>query len=286
MPRSPLTVTCTTREPVAACVWAVGYPTGMVNRRGIRSASVTAVLVWSLAGGLAGALVPRVAYRLSVPYGAPPRSACAGCARPFPPGPSGWVRVTARCPGCRRRLGPPGWLTAPVGALACGLLAWALADVEPPVLGAFLVVAGIGVLLAVIDVSCLRLPDPLVATAGLAAFVLLGAAALGAGEVGPLLRGLAGSVLMGAAYLLLALLPGANLGFGDVKLAAVLGLLLGWLGWGAVLLGALLPHLINGPVALALLVSRRASRKTELPLGPALLAGALAAVVVAAVLHR
>lgn len=248
--------------------------------------SMTAVLVSALAGGLAGVLVPRIAYRLSVGYGAPSRSACAGCAGPFAPGLSGWVRPAARCPGCRLRLGPPGWLTAPTGALACGLLAWALAGVEVGVLAAFLVVAVIGVLLAAIDVACRRLPDPLVATAGLAALVLLNAATLARGDAAALLRALAGSAALGAAYFLLALLPGAHLGFGDVKLAAVLGLLLGWLGWGAVLLGALLPHLISGPVALALLLARRAGRKTELPFGPALLAGALAAVVVTAIMHR
>ena len=46
------------------------------------------------------------------------------------------------------------------------------------------------------------------------------------------------------------------------------------------LLGAVLPHLINGPVALGLLLTRKAGPRTELPLGPALLAGALLAVVV------
>ena len=100
-----------------------------------------------------------------------------------------------------------------------------------------------------------------------------------------LLRALAAALALSGGYLVLALLPGANLGMGDVKLCALLGLLLGWLGWDAVLLGALLPHLINGPVALALLLARRAGRKTELPLGPALLAGALLAVVVHAVLR-
>lgn len=247
---------------------------------------MTAVLVSALLGGLAGALVPRPAYRLSVHYGEPPRSACGGCSRPFSPGLAGWVRVSTRCAGCRARLGPPGWLTGLAGAAACGALAWALAGTGVLVVTAFVVVAALGVLLAAIDVACLRLPDPLVATAGLAAVVLLGAAALAGDESAALLRGLAGAAALGVGYLVLAVLPGAQLGFGDVKLAAVLGLLLGWLGWGAVLLGALLPHLINGPVALALLLTRRAGRRSELPLGPALLAGALAAAVAAAILRR
>lgn len=247
-----------------------------------------AVLAATLVGAVAGAFVPRVAYRLSVHYGAPPRSACAVCARRFPQGPAGWVRVPARCPDCGARLGPPAWLTAFTGAVACGLLAWALTPdtlAAYLVLAAFVVAAVIGVLLSAIDLACLRLPDPLVATVAAVALALLGTAALARGEAGPLLRGLAGAVALGVLYLLLALLPGANLGFGDVKVAAVLGLLLGWVGWGAVLLGALLPHVINGPVALGLLVSGRADRRTELPLGPALFAGSLAAVVVFALVR-
>ncbi|MBM0229757.1 prepilin peptidase, partial [Micromonospora sp. ATA51] len=81
-----------------------------------------------------------------------------------------------------------------------------------------------------------------------------------------------------AAYVLLALLPRARLGFGDVKLAAALGLPLGWSGWPTLWLGLLLPHLLNGVVVLALLVTRRVRRDTALPFGPAILAGAWLAV--------
>ncbi|HZN17376.1 MAG TPA: prepilin peptidase [Micromonosporaceae bacterium] len=230
----------------------------------------------AVAGGVLGASVPQVAYRLSVPYGAPPRPGCAACARPFAPGLSGWVRLTARCPGCRARTGPPAVLTGLAAAVACGLLGWA---VPAPVLPAFLAVAVLGVLLAAIDLACLRLPDRLVGTAAAASLAGLGTAALAGAGLGTLGRALAGAGALGGAYLVLALLPGGGLGFGDVKLAAVLGLLLGWLGWGAVLLGAVLPHVINGPVAVGLLILGRAGRRTALPLGPALLAGALFAVV-------
>ena len=107
---------------------------------------------------------------------------------------------------------------------------------------------------------------------------LLGIASLLTGQLHPLVRAGLGGLAMAGGYLVLALLPGADLGLGDVKLAGLLGLLLGWLGWPAVLLGALLPHLLNGPVAVVLLVSRRVRRDTALPLGPALLAGAWLAV--------
>jgi leader peptidase (prepilin peptidase)/N-methyltransferase len=243
-----------------------------------------------LIGALAGALVPRVAYRLSVERGTPPRSACAACATPFPAGLPGWVRLKARCPGCGKRLGPRPWQTTAAGALAAGVPAWALppaSAADALVLAAFVLAGVAGVLLGAIDLACLRLPDAIVGPTFLVTLALLGAATAvaGSGAVHDLLRALAAALALSGAYFVLALLPGANLGMGDVKLCALLGLLLGWLGWGAVLLGAVLPHLINGPVVLALLLTRRAGRKTELPLGPALLVGALLAVVVHAVVR-
>jgi leader peptidase (prepilin peptidase)/N-methyltransferase len=62
-----------------------------------------------------------------------------------------------------------------------------------------------------------------------------------------------------------------------VKLAAGLGLILGFGGWPAVVAGLVAAHLINGVVAMSLLLSRRADRRRALPFGPALLAGAVLA---------
>ena len=224
-------------------------------------------ILLAVLGALVGALVPPVAYRLSVPYGEPRRSACASC--------GAGLRWRWYCAGCGTRLGPPVWVTVAVGALVFGTLGWALGPV--PVLPAYLVVAALGVPLAAIDLACHRLPDPLVYL-GYALTVPL----LALGGLHPLVRaGFAGLVMFGG-YLVLGLLPRSGLGFGDVKLAGLLGLLLGWVGWPAVLLGALLPHVLNGPVALVLLLSGRVRRDSALPLGPALLAGAWLAIVLVA----
>jgi leader peptidase (prepilin peptidase)/N-methyltransferase len=164
-----------------------------------------------------------------------------------------------------------------VGAVSFAALGWALWP--SPILPAILVVAGIGLLLAPIDLAVLRLPDPLVGTAFVAALALLGAAAVWTGHYDALLRAILAGAAMAGGYLLLALLPGGQLGLGDVKLVGVLGLPLGWLGWGYVLAGAALPHLVNAPVILVMLLSGRVRRHSALPLGPALLAGSLLAVV-------
>ncbi|MFI7279238.1 prepilin peptidase [Micromonospora chersina] len=148
-------------------------------------------------------------------------------------------------------------------------------------LPALLLTAAVGLALAVVDLACLRLPDPLVAAVAGAAALGLVPVALAGGTPERLLAAVAGAAVSFAGYVLLALLPGARLGFGDVKLAAALGLPLGWLGWPTLGLGLLLPHLLNGVVVLALLAAGRVRRDTPLPFGPAILAGAWLAVLFA-----
>ncbi|MEV4754026.1 prepilin peptidase [Micromonospora sp. NPDC049559] len=230
-------------------------------------------------GAAAGALTPWLAYRLATEPGTPPRSACPRCLRPFPPGLAGWVRPTARCPACPARLAAGPWWAAFAGAGVFGLLA--LARPADPALPVFLAVAAVGLPLATVDLTCLRLPDPLVATAAITGGAGLAGVALTAGTADQLLRALAAAACCLVGYAVLALLPGSRLGFGDVKLAGVLGLPLGWLGWSPLLVGVALPHLLTGALALALLLTGRAARGTPLPLGPALLAGALFAVALA-----
>ena len=61
-----------------------------------------------------------------------------------------------------------------------------------------------------------------------------------------------------------------------MKLLGLLGLLLGWVGWGVLLAGVFLGLLTGALVSLALLATRRAGWRTALPFGPPLLAGAVA----------
>ena len=70
------------------------------------------------------------------------------------------------------------------------------------------------------------------------------------------------------------------MGFGDVKLAGVLGMYLGWLGWGAVVVGGFLGFLLGGVVGGGLMLARKAGRKSAIPFGPFMVAGALIAVFV------
>jgi leader peptidase (prepilin peptidase) / N-methyltransferase len=83
---------------------------------------------------------------------------------------------------------------------------------------------------------------------------------------------------MFAAFLGLAMLRPADLGLGDVKLAGVVGLMLGWLGWGEAILGTFLGFLFGGAVGIFLLLAGRVGRRTALPFGPFMLLGALVAI--------
>ncbi len=135
-----------------------------------------------------------------------------------------------------------------------------------------------GVLLSVIDLRERLLPNRVLLPATVGALLLLTAAAAAGDRWDDLLRAVLAGGAAFAVLLVMALVSPAGMGMGDVKLAALLGLLLGWLGWPVVLLGFLLGFLAQALLGLALIAARRAGRRTELPFGPALVLGtALAA---------
>jgi leader peptidase (prepilin peptidase) / N-methyltransferase len=223
--------------------------------------------------GSAATFVPRIACRLAVPFGSPARSACADCSRPFPSGRTGWVRPGAAC-----RCAPAPWRVVLGASAAAGLTGWFVGP--QPILAVLLPVVVVGTLLAEIDLRCLRLPDPMVATLAAAIVPPLTVIAMIHGEWAAVGRAFLAAGSVGLIHLVMAVLPGGGLGLGDVKLAAVLGFLLGWVSWPTVLLGLAAPHVISGPVVLFLLLRRRIGRRTALPFGPALLVGALVAVTI------
>ncbi|SHN73056.1 leader peptidase (prepilin peptidase) / N-methyltransferase [Geodermatophilus obscurus] len=138
-----------------------------------------------------------------------------------------------------------------------------------------------GVVLGAVDLATHRLPDRVTvpAYAAVATALLVDAVALGTWPA--LLRAvLAGAAAFGLAAGAAVLSP-QGLGFGDVKLLGLLGLVLGWVGWGALLAGVFL-GLVTGAVAsLTLITAGRAGWRTALPFGPPLLVGAVLALVVA-----
>jgi leader peptidase (prepilin peptidase) / N-methyltransferase len=147
-----------------------------------------------------------------------------------------------------------------------------------PDLPAYLLVGAVGVALAYVDLREHRLPDVLTAVALAGGAVFLGLAAVATGDWIGYGRAWLIAGVMFAAFLGLAMLRPADLGLGDVKLAGVLGLMLGWLGWGEAVLGAFLGFLFGGLTGVLLLLAGRAGRRTAIPFGPFMLLGALVAV--------
>jgi leader peptidase (prepilin peptidase)/N-methyltransferase len=151
----------------------------------------------------------------------------------------------------------------PVGSEA----AWALP--------AYLYFGGLVVVLTVIDLANRRLPDAIVLPSYPVAALLLVAASWGLGDWSALVRGLVGGVILWTVYFLLMVVRPGGMGFGDVKLAGLIGIYLGWLGWGALVVGAFAAFLLGGLFAVVLLVARRAGRSSRIPFGPWMLLGAV-----------
>lgn len=95
-----------------------------------------------------------------------------------------------------------------------------------------------------------------------------------------LLRAITGMVALPSAYLTLAVLSCGGLGMGDIRLAALVGLTLGWRSWTAVAMGTVLALSYAGIAGLVAITLGRLSRHSSLPHGPAMLAGTFTVVLV------
>ncbi|MHB1930578.1 MAG: prepilin peptidase [Acidimicrobiales bacterium] len=128
------------------------------------------------------------------------------------------------------------------------------------------------------DLAARRVPNRAVLPGLVAALVLLGVASAISGAWWPLARAGIAMVVLAGFYLALGLAFPSGMGMGDVKWAAVVGLLLGWLGWPAVATGTLLAFAAAalGGLLLRLATSRRG--RLVLPMAPFMTAGALVAV--------
>jgi leader peptidase (prepilin peptidase)/N-methyltransferase len=160
---------------------------------------------------------------------------------------------------------------APVCAVAVAAL-WAATGEGLPVWWwpVPLLLGWAGVLLAGADLAARRLPDALTLPAYPVVAALLGAAAVGAGDVGLLVRAAAGALLWVGGYAAVRLVAPGALGGGDVKLAGSLGALTAATSWPGLLLAILAASVVTAAVA----GPARIFGYREIPHGPAMLAAA------------
>lgn len=244
--------------------------------------NAVAVAAAVTAGAIAGPGVRAAIVTNRASSADPARGRCPHCARPVAPGPlhiDHTVALTGRCSECGGRVGPPLAVTELVGAGLLGLLAL---RVHPPLVLAALGVAAIAAIaLAAIDWATLRVPDAILTPTTISVIALFVAAGLVDHREHQLLQALIGGTATFAAYTVLAL-ASAELGFGDCKLAALLGFALAWFGWRTLIAGLILGFLLAGLYLVPQMITGRSSRSTRIAFGPFMLIGALAMLIVAA----
>lgn len=172
-----------------------------------------------------------------------------------------------------------GWRSAAVSAVAGALvgaatgLDWSLLWLVP------LVPIGVG--LSVVDWHTKLLPRVVVLPATAAVIVLVVVVGLATGDRGALVRALVAMVLARSFFWVLWFVRSAGMGFGDVRLAALIGLVLGWAGWNELALGIWSSFVLFAVPALLVVVARRDRTllKRSFPFGPFMVLGALVGLV-------
>lgn len=195
-----------------------------------------------------------------------------------------WLVLRGRCRTCRTPISARYPLVELLTGVAFAVMAARLGAVAA--LPAFLVFTAALIAVSAIDLEHFIIPNAVVyPTLSICVPLLVGAAAVDHRWL-PLARAAAGAGIAFGLLLLIHLISPRGMGFGDVRLAAVLGLFLGWLGLGHVFVGLFLAFLLASAVGIGLLATKRRTRKDPVPFGPFLAAGAYLAVLVGHTLLR
>lgn len=230
-----------------------------------RFPSVPYPLLSLVLGALAGPVVHHVAVQAGAdqPF-AISAAVCRRCS-------ANHGRMAADCPKCGLGAGRV-WLTSAVTSVVSGAVAWRLGAVW--VLAAYLVFVFLTAALFLTDIDHKRIPNRITYPGTpLAALVLLGGALLD-GSSGAFPRALLAALSYSGFFLLVYLAARGGFGFGDLKLAVLLGLFVGYLGWDRLLVAGFVTAGIGGVMALVAVVAGHAGAKTEIPYGPAMILGA------------
>ncbi len=204
-----------------------------------------------------------------------PPSACPSCGHAVRPHDNvpvlSWLLLRGRCRDCGASISGRYPLVEALTGVLFALTGWYVGPSWD--LPAYLYLVAIGVALAAIDMDVHRLPDVITLPSYPVVAALLAVGAAPDGEWGAYGRALLCGLLLLAFYLVLVLVYPRGMGLGDVKLAGLLGMYLGWVGWGAFAVGAFGAFVVGGLYSSVLLMTGRAGRRSSIPFGPWMLVG-------------
>jgi leader peptidase (prepilin peptidase) / N-methyltransferase len=190
-----------------------------------------------------------------------------------------WLVLRGRCRHCGTHIS----FRYPFIELLTGVLFAATGAVyhDSWALPAFLVLTAGLVALSAIDLETMLLPIRIVYPLLFAGLVLLALASLLEHDWHAYLRGIEGAAVVFAFFYTVHFVKPDGMGFGDVRLSAVLGLNLGWLGWGYVFGGLFTGFVYGAVVGVGMMVAMGArARKMHIPFGPFLAAGTITFILV------
>jgi len=242
------------------------------------SAEVAILAVVGLVvGSFLGVVIDRVPESKSIVR---PPSHCPSCEHPIRAVDNipvlSYLVLRGRCRDCRALIPPHDLVVELVTAAGFAAVAVRVHPLE--LWPAYLVLVSGLVALSAIDIARLRLPTPIIfATALLGGVLLVGASAL-SGEWFCLVRAVGGAAIGFGVFFAIFFAVPRGMGFGDVRLAALCGGFLGYLGYDEIAVGLLGSFVVGGLVALSLVAARRVGRRSALPFGPFLATGTVIAV--------
>jgi leader peptidase (prepilin peptidase) / N-methyltransferase len=248
---------------------------------------MTPLAVWAALAGLLGlaigsflnVVIYRVPAGISVVH---PPSRCPGCNNSIRNRHNvpvlGWLSLRGKCADCATSISP----RYPLVELATGVL-FVVVTVRvahlhiAAALPAYLYFVAAGLALAFIDFDHRRLPDSIVLPSYVVLAVLLTIASVVSRDWWALARAAIAAATLFAIFFAITFAYPAGMGFGDVKLAGVLGGLLGYVSWSALVVGGFAGFLLGAIVGALMLAIGGGGRKMAIPFGPFMILGALLA---------
>ena len=238
---------------------------------------VASLVIGCIFGSFLNVVIWRVPNHISLVN--PKRSFCPNCEAPIAWYDNipiiSWLVLGAKCRHCKEpiavrypiveALGGLSFLAVTLGAIFGAYSPWILPELY--------VFAAVSIVIAYIDFDHHLILNVVLLPTLIATLALLALASLGTNEWNRLGRAVICAIVLGAFYLLLSIIWKGGMGDGDIKLAFILGLITGWLGWSQFIIGAFAAFFIGGFLSLVLIIGKKVDMHGGIPFGPSMLLG-------------